>query len=177
MNLVPLKKDNSKCDLNDSTDNIDSVGVMFNHGVLSDLVTRVSHLEDKMRELNVDKYKMYLRSLIEQGRLYYWKLYGESYKNKFGDYVREDMVYDAESDELKPVYSPKYWKHFVNKSLPSDIVFRDELSGGAGSTYSSLSTDVHDIDEEKAAMAVKCFDDDKYKELFRIVYGKSVENV
>jgi len=81
------------------------------------------------------------------------------------------MVYDAELDELKPFYSPKY------KSLSNDIVFRDELCGGVGSTYSTLSTDVHDIDEEKAAAAVKCFNEDKYKQLFRIVYGKSVDSV
>jgi len=87
------------------------------------------------------------------------------------------MVYDAELDELKPFYSPKYWNHFVNKSLSNDIVFRDELCGGVGSTYSTLSTDVHDIDEEKAAAAVKCFNEDKYKQLFRIVYGKSVDSV
>lgn len=39
-------------------------------------------------------------------------------------------IYNHVLDRETAVYSPKSWIYFICKSLPDDLIFRDELCGG-----------------------------------------------
>jgi len=141
------------------------------------LKTIIIDLKTKYEESN---YKICLRGLIEHGRAHFWSMYGfkfmENSRNKF----RTEIVYDASSDSYDEVHFPLSWIPFINlvKHLEPDAIwFLDELNGGNESTYSALSSAVHNINEEDTLAAVKYFNDEKYKALFQIVFGRTVDEV
>ena len=195
--LVSNDKD-SRCQGHQFTEAIKFIGVKFvgiENTVLQDYLRRlitlkdeVTVLKDEMTVLKDDMtvlkekdFRVRTRCLIELGRHLLWKDKGIAYREEVPEkYINTSEYFDRTTRKFVIRNQPKSWIHFIDYlsslNLNSEVMsILSLLDGGESSDFAAYSNEVHGSDQQEIAEAVKYFNGEKEKQLFKFVFGKTVE--
>lgn len=163
----------------ENSDDVAFIGIEFSEPFdVANLMSNMNSLTKKVEKLERRNNQLYVRCLIEHGRLAAWKHYGEQFRSSYSQDCKVVRIYDESEDKWKKELRPESWTQFISfvvnvlkQPLPGSV----ELKGGHGSWFKDISSDVHSASMNEIRGALIHENDAEINSIFEYVFGEKVQ--